>query len=94
VIVCELEQLSATKNERLRAWLGAEEAKILLSVVDAQVKRFACQGLNSALSAHEGNLKLESCNADLRRAQVYANFLIVMEELTSRREPFEIAKLH
>lgn len=93
MIKCELEQLPKQQDERLRAWLGQGELKLLASVVEGRVKWYLSLALNDAIQSQDGNLKIDAANAHLQKAKVYDNFLTVLEELATRRETYEIAKL-
>ena len=93
MIKCALEQLPQAQCDNIRTWLARPEAKLLCDIVSAHGKKYLTDALNDALSASDGNIKIEAANANLRQAQRYSHFLEVFDEILSRRDPFETAKL-
>jgi hypothetical protein len=93
MITCGLEQLNKANEDTLRLWLAQGQAETLVRVVKAQVQRYECEALKDALTAGEGNIKIDSANANLQRARKYANFLEVLKELVEQKDRYQIAKL-
>lgn len=93
MITCALEPLLQQRAEQLGAYLKRPELQTLKDVVRAQVQRYQASALQDVLSASSGNLKMESGNANLQKAQRYHHFLEVLDELLNQSKPYEIAKL-
>lgn len=88
-----MEQLAQPRAEQLGAYLKRPELQTLKDVVRAQVQRYQAAALQDALNASPGNLKMESGNANLQKAQRYHHFLEVLDEILNQSKPYEIAKL-
>lgn len=93
MIAYQTEQLPQNVQENIRIWLGRTECGLLIKVVDSMVKEYQTKALNDALEADQSPPKVDAANANLMRAQVYQNFLNVLDEVINSNKPYTVIKL-
>ncbi len=88
-----LEPLPQKVDDDLRKWLGNDACRTFVRVVDAQVKKYQALALKEAVQGNPGNLKLESGNDNLLRAQRYQACLDVLDEMITTQGSHQTAKV-
>lgn len=92
-IVVSLEQLSTEQERELRSWLGKSSRQTLIRVADAQVKRYQADALRDLVAMKDFDGKQAAAEVNIKKAQRYATFIDVLEELTAQNEPHTTARL-
>jgi hypothetical protein len=87
--------LAQEQELALRRWLDRGECSTLEMVVESRARSLQIDALNESRKAADPNgaLYLDKANAQLQKANRYATFLAVLNEIKTHTEAFTVVRI-
>lgn len=86
------EPLETDRERKLRHWMNQPELQSLVSIAESLQIIHETEALKKALESGKFGDKIDSANQDLKNAIRYKEFLAVLNEIRSNKEPFQLTK--